>query len=48
MILAMKLKNFKNLTIEELLKSCQEEEAAVCVSCVGNEEPSIGWNDKSN
>ncbi|CAM3999957.1 heavy metal translocating P-type ATPase [Arcobacter cloacae] len=30
-----------NLTIEELLKSCQEEEAAVCVSCVGNEEPSI-------
>ena len=30
-----------NLTIEELLKSCEEEVAAVCVSCVSSEEPSI-------
>lgn len=30
-----------NLTIEELLKSCEEEVAAVCVSCVSTEEPSI-------
>jgi heavy metal translocating P-type ATPase len=30
-----------NLTIEELLKSCEEEVAAVCASCVSSEEPSI-------
>ena len=30
-----------NLTIEDLLKSCEEEVAAVCVSCKGSEEPSI-------
>ena len=30
-----------NLTIEDLLKSYEEEVAAVCISCVGNEEPSI-------
>ena len=29
------------LTIEDLLKSCEDEVAAVCISCVGNEEPSI-------
>lgn len=29
------------LTIEDLLKSCEEEVAAVCISCVGSEEPSI-------
>ncbi|MFA6739971.1 MAG: heavy metal translocating P-type ATPase [Arcobacteraceae bacterium] len=29
------------LTIEELLKSCEDEVAAVCISCVGSEEPSI-------
>ncbi|QKF66159.1 heavy metal translocating P-type ATPase [Arcobacter venerupis] len=29
------------LTVEELLKSCQEEVAAVCVSCVSSEEPSL-------
>lgn len=29
------------LTVEELLKSCEEEIAAVCVSCVSNEEPSL-------
>lgn len=30
-----------NLTTEELLKSCEDEIAAVCISCVGNEEPSL-------
>jgi len=30
-----------NLTIEDLLKSCEEEVAAVCVSCKASEEPSI-------
>lgn len=30
-----------NLTIEDLLKSCEEEVAAVCISCIGSEEPSI-------
>lgn len=30
-----------SLTVEELLKSCQEEVAAVCVSCVSSEEPSL-------
>ncbi len=29
------------LTTEDLLKSCEEEIASVCVSCKGNEEPSI-------
>lgn len=29
------------LTIEDLLKSCEDEVAAVCISCVGSEEPSI-------
>ncbi len=29
------------LTIEDLLKSCEDEVAAVCISCVGREEPSI-------
>jgi heavy metal translocating P-type ATPase len=29
------------LTVEELLKSCQEEVAAVCVSCVSSEKPSL-------
>ncbi len=29
------------LTIEDLLKSCENEVAAVCISCVGSEEPSI-------
>ena len=30
-----------SLTIEELLKYCENEVAAVCISCVGNEEPSL-------
>lgn len=34
-------KILNNLTVEELLKSCEEEIAAVCVSCKGNEEPSL-------
>ena len=29
------------LTIEDLLKSCEDEVAAVCISCVGSKEPSI-------
>lgn len=29
------------LTTEDLLKSCEEEVASVCVSCKGNEKPSI-------
>jgi heavy metal translocating P-type ATPase len=29
------------LTLDELLKSCQEEVAAVCLSCVNSEEPSL-------
>lgn len=29
------------LTIEDLLKSCEDEVAAVCISCVGSEEPSL-------
>ena len=29
------------LTIEDLLKSCEDEVAAVCISCVGREDPSI-------
>jgi heavy metal translocating P-type ATPase len=29
------------LTLDELLKSCQEEVAAVCVSCVSSEKPSL-------
>jgi len=29
------------LTIEDLLKSCEDEVAAVCISCVDSEEPSI-------
>jgi heavy metal translocating P-type ATPase len=29
------------LTVEKLLKSCEEEVAAVCVSCVSSEEPSL-------
>lgn len=29
------------LTIEDLLKSCEDDIAAVCISCVGSKEPSI-------
>ena len=29
------------LTIEDSLKSCEDEVAAVCISCVGSEEPSL-------
>ncbi|MDD4328858.1 MAG: heavy metal translocating P-type ATPase [Aliarcobacter sp.] len=29
------------LTIEDLLKSCEDDVAAVCISCVGSKEPSI-------
>ncbi len=34
-------KILNNLSIEELLKSCEEEVAAVCVSCSSSEEPSL-------
>lgn len=30
-----------NLTTEDLLKACEEEVGAVCISCKGNENPSI-------
>jgi len=30
-----------SLTIDDLLKSCEEEMGAVCISCTGSEEPSL-------